>query len=227
MKFEIHHTVMQSLEVTLDMNESLYTQSGGMAWMSEHVEMSTNAKGGLGGMLGRALAGSSLMLTNYTAQAPNSNVTFVTDAPGKIIPMQLAAGGSVLAQRDTFLVAEHSVTLEASFAKKLGVGFFGGDGFVLQKITGPGMFWAEISGEVQEYTLAAGQMMKVHAGHLAMFEASVTYDIQMVKGISNILFSGEGLYLATVKGPGKIWLQTMPISSLAAAIRHYIPTKSS
>ena len=227
MKYEIKHTVMQLLEVQLTSGESLYTQAGGMAWMSDGIEMTTSGKGGLGGMLGRALSGSSLMLTTYQCTAPSGMVTFVTDNPGKIIPMQLAAGQQVIAQRDTFLTAEPSVTFESTFTKKFGSGMFGGEGFVLQKIGGPGTFFAQIDGECEEYTLAAGQVLKVHAGHIAMFEPTVSYDIQMVKGITNILFAGEGLFLATLKGPGRVWLQTMPLSSLAAAIKQFIPTKSS
>ena len=227
MKYEIHHTVMQSLEVHLSQGESLYTQSGGMAWMSDGVDMATSGKGGLMGALGRMASGSSLLLTTYTSKVPDGMVTFVTDAPGKILAFQLAAGQSLIAHRDSFLVAQDGVSLEASFTKKFGAGMFGGEGFVLQKITGPGAFFAEVSGECEEYTLAAGQVMKVHAGHIAMFEQTVTYDIQMVKGITNVLFAGEGLYLATLKGPGKIWLQTMPISVLAQAIKQFIPTKSS
>ncbi|MCC7451254.1 MAG: TIGR00266 family protein [Anaerolineae bacterium] len=227
MKFNIQHTVMQSLEIILEPGEAVHTQAGGMAWMSDGIEMTTSAKGGLGGMLGRALSGSSLMLTTYTSHVPGGMVTFVTDAPGKIIPINLPAGGHMIAQRDTFLVSEESVTLEASFTKKFGAGLFGGEGFVLQKISGPGMFWAEISGECQEYTLAPGQIMRVSPGHIAMFEPTVSYDIQAVKGITNMLFAGEGLFLATLTGPGRVWLQTMPVSNLAAAIRQFIPTKSS
>ncbi len=228
MKFEIHHTVMQSLEVHLGINEEVYTQSGGMAWMSEGIDMATTGKGGgLGGMLGRALSGASLLLTTYKSRVADGMVTFVTDAPGKIVPINLPEGTSIMAQNHTFLVAEQHVKLEQAVTKKLGIGLFGGEGFVLQKLTGPGMFWAEISGEVQEYTLAVGQTMRVAAGHVAMFEPSVQFDIQMVQGVTNILFAGEGLFLATLKGPGKIWLQTMPISSLAAAIKQFIPTKSS
>jgi uncharacterized protein (TIGR00266 family) len=227
MKFEIHHTVMQALEVTLAQGDEVYTQSGGMAWMTDGIDMVTSGKGGMMGALGRMMSGSSILLTTYKSTTPTGMVTFVTDAPGKIIPVELAAGQSLIAQRDVFLVAEQTVTLEASFTKKFGAGMFGGDGFILQKITGPGMFWGEISGEVQEYTLGPGQILKVHAGHVAMFEPTVSYDIQMVKGITNILFAGEGLYLATMTGPGKVWLQTMPISGLAAAIKQFIPTKSS
>jgi uncharacterized protein (TIGR00266 family) len=227
-KYEVKHTVMQSLEVQLSQGEELYTQAGGMAWMDDAIEMATTGKGGgVMGALGRIASGSSLLLTTYKCTKPSGKITFVTDNPGKILPVQLAAGQSIIAHRDTFLTAEHSVTFEATFTKKLSTGFFGGEGFILQKITGPGMFFAQIDGEVEEFTLQAGQKMQIHAGHIAMFEPTVAYDIQQVKGLGNMLFAGEGLFLATLTGPGKIWLQTMPIANLAAAIRVFIPTKSS
>ncbi|HVO70751.1 MAG TPA: TIGR00266 family protein [Aggregatilineaceae bacterium] len=228
MKYEVKHNVMQSLEVQLNNGEELYTQAGGMAWMTDGIDMETTGKGGgVLGALGRLASGSSLLLTTYKCTAPSGMITFTTDNPGKILPMQLAPGQTLIAQRDTFLTAEPSVTFEATFTKKLSTGFFGGEGFILQKITGPGMFFAQIDGEVEEMTLQPGQIMRVHAGHIALFEPTVTYDIQMVKGLGNILFAGEGLFLATLRGPGQVWLQTMPISNLAAAIRQFIPTKSS
>jgi uncharacterized protein (TIGR00266 family) len=228
MKYEVKHTVMQALEVQLSQGEELYTQSGGMAWMSAGIEMATTGKGGgVMGALGRLASGSSLLLTTYKCTGANGAITFVTDNPGKIIPLQLAAGQSVIAHKDTFLTAEHSVTFEATFTKKMATGFFGGEGFILQKITGPGLFFAQIDGECEEYTLAAGETMRVHAGHIAMFDTTVTYDIQQVKGLGNMLFAGEGLFLATLTRPGKIYLQTMPIANLAAAIRVFIPTKTS
>jgi uncharacterized protein (TIGR00266 family) len=227
MKYEIQHTVMQSLEIHLAQGEGVYTQSGGMAWMTDGVDMTTSGKGGFMGALGRLAAGSSLLLTTYTSKVPDGMVTFVTDAPGKILPFQLAAGQNLIAHKDTFLVAQEGVSLEATLTKRLSAGMFGGEGFILQKITGPGAFFAEISGECQEYTLGPGQTMKVHAGHVAMFESTVNFDIQMVKGVTNILFAGEGLFLATLTGPGKIWLQTLPVSVLAQAIKQFIPTKSS
>lgn len=227
MKYEVKHTVMPSVEITMSAGESLYTQAGGMAWMTDGIDMNTSGKGGLGGMLGRALSGSSLMLTTYKCTAPQGMITFTTDSPGKIIPLQLQAGQQLIAHKDTFLTAQETVTFEATFTKKFSTGAFGGEGFILQKITGPGMFFAQADGEIEEITLAPGQNLKVHAGHIAMFEPSVSYDIQMVKGITNMLFAGEGLFLATLKGPGKVWLQTMPLAHLAGAIRPFIPTKSS
>jgi uncharacterized protein (TIGR00266 family) len=226
MQYEIKGTVMPVVEVQLKRGDSIYTESGGMAWMSDGIDMKTSGKGGLGKMLGRALSGESLFLTTYTCEAAAGTITFAVDSPGHIIPLQLAAGQSIIGQKGAFLAAEESVTLEVHFRKKLGSGLFGGEGFVLQKFTGPGLVFAAIDGEVIERQLAAGEILKIDTGHIGMYEPSVTYDIQMVKGVTNVLFGGEGLFLATLKGPGKIWLQTMPISNVAGAILPFIPTKS-
>jgi uncharacterized protein (AIM24 family) len=176
-------------------------------------------------MLGRALAGESLFLTTYTCDAPEATIVFTPEAPGHIIPVPLQAGYSIIAQKDAFMCAENSVTLEMHFRRRLGTGLFGGEGFILQKLTGPGTAFVEISGEVQQYQLGPGQLMKVDPGHIAMYEPTVDYDIQMVKGVTNMLFGGEGLFLATLRGPGRVWLQTMPISNLAGAISRFIPSK--
>ncbi len=205
----------------------MYTESGGMAWMSDGIDMDTSTKGGLMAGLGRALSGESLFMTNYTSRVPNGMVTFTPEAPGKILPIQLAPNQVLIAQKDAFMCAQDSVKLEMHFRKKLGSGLFGGEGFILQKLTGPGMAFLEIPGEIKEYNLAAGQIMKIDPGHIAAFDPTVSYDIAMVKGLKNIMFAGEGLFLAKVTGPGKLWLQTMPISNLAAKIKQYIPTKSS
>lgn len=227
MRYSISGTILQSLEVQLDPGESMYTESGGMAWMSDGIDMDTSTKGGLMSGLGRALAGESLFMTTYTSRVPNGMVTFTPEAPGKILPMQLAPNQVIIAQKDAFMCAQSSVKMEMHFRKKLGAGLFGGEGFILQKITGPGMAFLEIPGEIKEYTLAAGQLLKIDPGHIAAFDPTVNYDITMVKGLKNIVFAGEGLFLATLTGPGRIWLQTMPISNLAQKIAKYIPSKSS
>ncbi len=227
MRYSISGTILQSLEVQLDPGESMYTESGGMAWMSDGIDMDTSTKGGLMSGLGRALAGESLFMTTYTSRVPNGMVTFTPEAPGKILPMQLAPNQVIIAQKDAFMCAQSSVKMEMHFRKKLGAGLFGGEGFILQKITGPGMAFLEIPGEIKEYTLAAGQLLKIDPGHIAAFDPTVNYDISMVKGLKNIVFAGEGLFLATLTGPGRIWLQTMPISNLAQKIAKYIPSKSS
>ncbi len=227
MEYTINGTVMQTVEVVLGKGEAMYTESGGMAWMSANVAMKTNAKGGLMAGLGRKLAGESLFMTTYTCEGEKCFVAFTLEAPGKIIPLELQAGQVIIAQKDAFMCAQPSVKLEMHFRKRLGAGLFGGEGFILQKITGPGIVFLEIPGEVREYQLQAGQVMKVDPGHIAAFEPSVQYDIARVKGLTNILFSGEGLFLASLKGPGHVWLQTMPLANFAAKIARYLPTSSS
>ncbi len=227
MRYEIQGTTLQTLDIYLDQGESLFTESGGMAWMAGDVEMSTNTRGGLMKGLVRSLSGESLFLTTYTCRGQQAMITFTPEAPGSIIPVELAAGESRICQKDAFMVAEDDVTLEVHFRRKLGAGLFGGEGFILQKLTGPGMAWVEISGEVRNYTLKAGQTMKVDPGHIAMYEPTVQYDITTVKGVKNVLFGGEGLFLATLTGPGQVWLQSLPLANLASKIAQYIPTKSS
>ncbi len=227
MEYKIYGTVMQTLDILLAQGESVYTESGGMAWMRGNIAMETNTKGGVMAGLGRALAGESLFMTTYTCQSPNGLIVFTPEVPGKVLPVELAPGQSLICQKDTFMCAQSSVKLEMHFRQKLGAGLFGGEGFILQKITGPGTAFVEIPGEVREYDLPANAVMKVDPGHIAMFEPSVSYDISRVKGLKNIFFSGEGLFLATLKGPGKVWMQSLPISNLAAKLARYMPTKSS
>ncbi|MBI9045890.1 MAG: TIGR00266 family protein [Anaerolineaceae bacterium] len=226
MKYNVEGTFLQLLEIELERGEQVYTESGGMAWMSDGFEMKTDTKGGLMKGLGRALAGESLFMTTYKCIGERGKIVFTPEAPGKIMDMRLEAGQSLICQKDAFMCAEDSVKLEMHFRKRLGAGLFGGEGFILQKVTGPGTVFLEIPGEVKEYNLSASSHIKVDPGHIAFFEPSVSYDIATVKGVKNILFSGEGLFLASVRGPGRIWLQTMPISNLAQKIAKYLPQKS-
>ncbi len=226
MRYEIHGTVLPTLEVYLRNGESMYTESGGMAWVKGNIEMTTNTKGGLMKGLGRALTGESLFMTTYTSRDPEALIVFTPEAPGHVIDVRLEAGQSLICQKDAFMCAQDSVEMKMHFRKKLGAGFFGGEGFILQQITGPGFAFLEISGEVREYALQAGETMKVDPGHIACFEPSVHYDIAMVKGLTNMLFGGEGLFLATLTGPGRIWLQSLPLSNLAAKLAKYMPVKS-
>lgn len=227
MKYEIQGTTLQTLDIYLSQGESVFTESGGMAWMAGDVEMSTNTRGGLMKGLARSFAGESLFLTTYTCQGSGALITFTPEAPGSIIPVELAPGQSRICQKDAFMVAETAVELEVHFRKKLGTGLFGGEGFILQKLTGPGTAWVEIAGEVRSYNLKSGQTMRVDPGHIAMYEPTVSYDIDRVKGVRNILFGGEGLFLATLTGPGKVWLQSMPLANLASKIASYIPSSGS
>jgi len=226
MRYEITGTTLQTLDIYLSKDESVFTESGGMAWMRGDVNMATSTRGGLLKGLARSLAGESLFLTTYTGGSGEAMVTFTPEAPGSIVPVTLAAGESRICQKDAFMVAEDSVGLEVHFRRKLGSGFFGGEGFILQKLTGPGIAWVEIAGEVREYDLQAGETMRVDPGHIAMYEPSVDYDIGRVKGVKNLLFGGEGLFLATLTGPGRIWLQSLPLANLASKLYQYMPSKS-
>ena len=227
MEYQIQGTVMQTLDIILGQGESIFTESGGMAWMRGNISMDTGARGGLMSGLGRMMAGESLFLTTYTCQGPKGLLAFTPEVPGKVLAFNLASGQSLICQKDSFMCAQDSVQLEIHFRKKLGAGFFGGEGFIMQKVTGPGMVFVEIPGEVREVTLGAGEVMRVDPGHIALFDRSIEYDITRVKGMKNILFSGEGLFLATVKGPGKVWLQSLPIANMAAKLARYMPIKSS
>lgn len=227
MQYNIHGTVMQILEVELVQGESIFTESGGMAWMLGQVEMDTGTRGGVMAGLGRALAGESLFMTTYTCRGPQAKIVFTPEVPGKVLAMQLAGGQSLICQKDSFMCAEEGVELSMHFRKKLGAGLFGGEGFILQKLTGPGIAFVEIPGEVYEINLEAGQELKVDPGHIAMFEPGVEYDIERVKGLKNIFFSGEGLFLARLRGPGKVWLQSLPLANLAAKLSRYLPKQSS
>ncbi len=226
MQYEVKGSFLQTVDVHLNAGESVYTESGGMAWMKGDIEMKTNTKGGLMAGLGRKLAGESFFMTTYTCRSGQGLVVFTPEAPGKVLDFQLAAGQTLICQKDAFMFAEESVKLETAFRKKLGAGVFGGEGFILQKVTGPGAVFLEIPGEVREYELTTGEVMQVDPGHIALFEPTVDYDIKTVKGVANVLFSGEGLFLATLKGPGHIWLQSLPLANLASKLARYMPTKS-
>jgi uncharacterized protein (TIGR00266 family) len=225
MRYEIKGGMLPSLDVYLNAGESVYTERGGMAWMKGDIAMETNTRGGLMKGLGRASAGESIFMTTYACKSGEAMVTFTPEAPGAILAMQLAEGQSLICQKDAFMAGQEGVKVEMHFRRKLGAGLFGGEGFILQKITGPGVVWLEISGDVRDYVLQADEVLKVDPGHIALYEPSVAYDIETVKGAMNVLFSGEGLFLATLKGPGRVWLQSMPISNLAHQISKYIPKK--
>jgi uncharacterized protein (TIGR00266 family) len=228
MEYQVIGTTLQAVVLELDPGETVYSESGGMAWMSGNILMQTSGRGGgLGGMFKRAISGESLFLVEYTSQGGKGIVAFASDFPGKIVPVNLAPGQQMIAQRQAFLCAEKTVGLDIHFRRKLGTGFFGGEGFIMQRLTGPGIAFVCLDGEVMEYTLGPDQLLKVDTGHVAMFEPTVGFDIEMMKGFRNILFGGEGLFLATLRGPGRVWLQTMPMMNLAKAIAEYLPRTSS
>ncbi len=226
MKYEVKGNSLPVVICELEAGEAMVSEGGAMGWMSNNIEMDTNMKGGLLGGLGRAFSGESVFLNTFTCKGGSGRIAFPSSFPGKIMDIQLAAGERVIAQKGAFLAGTDNVSLEVAFKKKIGAGFFGGEGFILQQITGPGMAFLEFDGHVESYDLAAGETMLVDTGNVAMFESSVDYDIQMVKGIKNIFLGGEGLFLTKLTGPGKIYLQSMPIQNLAGQLARYFNTNN-
>jgi uncharacterized protein (TIGR00266 family) len=221
--YRIDGTTLQVVTFELEPGEIIYSESGGMSWMSGNVIMKTHTGGGLEKVFSRAISGESLFITDFYVQQGRGTVTFASEFPGKIIPFDLRSGESLIVQWDAFMCAEKSVDMSIHFSKKLGAGFFGGEGFVMQKLTGPGLAFIEVDGEVVEYDLQPGQQIKVDTGHLAAMEPTVDFDVTMLKGFRNILLGGEGLFLASLQGPGKVWLQTMPMFKLARKVLQFLP----
>jgi uncharacterized protein (TIGR00266 family) len=221
--YRIDGTTMQVITIELEPGEVIYSESGGMSWMTGNVEMKTHSGGGLGRMVRRAISGESLFITDFFVNSGRGTIAFASEFPGKIIPFDLQSGESIIVQKDAFMCAEKSVDMDMHFRKRLGTGLFGGEGFIMQRITGPGLAFVEVDGEVVEHDLEPGQQLKVDTGHLAAMEASVDFDVTMLKGFRNILLGGEGLFLASVRGPGKVWLQTMPMSKLAQKVAQFMP----
>ena len=222
MKFELSGTVMQTVALDLAPGEVVYSQTNSMCWMNDAIEMNTHTGGGILSGLMRSFGGGSFFITDFTATG-YGHVAFAPRFPGTIMPVSLADGQSLVCRKETFLCAEKTVTLEVAWQKRLGAGFFGGEGFILQKVTGPGTVFLDLSGEVVEKDLAPGERLLVHAGHVGVMDPTVSFDIQMVRGFKNILFGGEGLFLATLTGPGHVALQSMPIMNLAEEIGRYLP----
>jgi len=224
--YKISGTTLQVLTLELGPGQIIYSESGGMSWMSGNVEMKTHTGGGLGKLIKRAFSGESLFITDFFVNSGTGTIAFASEFPGKILPFKLEAGQSLIFQKDAFMCAEKSVELDIHFRRKLGSGFFGGEGFIMQKATGPGLVFAEVDGEVIEVDLGPGQVLKVDTGHVAILEPTVNFDISMVKGFRNILLGGEGLFLAKLTGPGKVWLQTMPMMKLANKVLQFMPKTS-
>lgn len=224
MKYEIKGTPLPVVICTLDPNETIKCESGGMSWMSPNMKMSTNAGGGIGKAFSRMFSGESMFQNTYTAQDGAGMIAFASSFPGEIIAMEVTPDKPVIAQKSAFLASSEGVDMSIHFQKKLGSGFFGGEGFIMQKFSGNGVVFLEIDGSVIEYNLAAGQSMLLDTGHLAIMENSVSIDIETVKGVGNVLFGGEGLFNTKVTGPGKIWVQTMPVSSVAGSLAPYFAT---
>jgi uncharacterized protein (TIGR00266 family) len=226
LRYHILGTIQPTLAVELAPNQKIYSDTGAMSWMTSTVQMNTTSGGGLGSMFKRAMSGATAFILDFNVVGGPGQVAFTADFPGKILPIELDTGQSVVMHKHAFLCAEKSVTLDIAFTRRLGAGLVGGEGFVLQKLTGPGMVFAELDGDAIEYHLEPGQVMSVEPGHVAMFEASVVFDITTVKGVANMLFGGEGLFLATLTGPGRIWLHSLTVSKMAHRIGEYLPKSS-
>lgn len=226
MKYKIIGNTMPAVEVLFDQpGESMYTQSGAMAWMSEGVSMNTNTNGGLLKGVGRMFAGESLFMANYTAQAPGATIAFASTVAGEILPINVGENGGLICQKGAFLCAEPGVNLNVTFTKKFSSGFFGGEGFILQDLSGQGMAFLEIDGDKVVKELAPGEVLKVDTGNVVAFERTVQYEIETVKGIKNIFLGGEGLFLTRLVGPGKVILQTQNFNDFAGRIAKMIPSK--
>ena len=231
MQAKIQGTTMPVLEVQLDPNESIFSESGELSWMTGSIQMTTHTQmgggGGLFGIIKRVAGGGSLFMTEYRAVQYPGQVAFATKMPGHIVPVELGAGNEYLVHRHGFLCATDQVSIGVGFQQSLGAGIFGGDGFILQRLGGQGTAWLELSGELIQKNLAPGETLLVHPGHVGAFQASVGFQITMVPGIKNLVFGGDGIFLAVLTGPGTVWLQTLPISRLAHQISEYLPQNNS
>ncbi len=226
MQYEIVGKTVPAVEVTLNQGESMYTQSGGMVWQTEGIEMKTNTKGGLMKGLGRMLAGESLFMATYTASKDGAKIAFGSTVPGDVIAVNLSeTKGGIMAQKTAFLCAQDGVEFKIALTKKFSAGLFGGEGFILQDISGDGYAFLEVDGDQVVKELAAGEVLKVDTGNVVAFDKSVQYEIETVKGLGNIFFGGEGLFLTKLTGPGRVILQTQNFNDFAGRIISMMPAK--
>lgn len=224
MKYQIQGETLPVVICELEAGERMITEGGAMSWMSPNMKMETTSNGGIGKAFGRAFSGEKMFQNIYTAQGGPGMIAFASSFPGSIRAFEVSPGQDMIFQKSAFLASEEGVQLSMHFRKKLGSGLFGGEGFIMQKISGQGIVFAEFDGHVIEYDLQPGQQIVIDTGHLAAMSATCNMDIQSVPGVKNMLFGGEGLFNTVITGPGKVWLQTMPISNVAGALRPYIPT---
>jgi len=227
MQSRITGTTMPVLEFILDPNESIISEAGELSWMGASIQMTTHTQfgggGGLFGVLKRVAGGGSIFMSEYRAFGAPGELAFATKLPGHIVPVEVAPGHEYLIHRHGFLCATPQIQIGVGFQQSLGAGIFGGDGFLLQKVSGQGICWLELSGELVMRDLQPGETLRVHPGHVGAFQSSVSFQITTVPGIKNMIFGGDGIFLASLTGPGRIWLQTLPISKLAHALAPYLP----
>lgn len=224
MRYQIKGETLPVVICQLEAGERMITEGGAMSWMSPNMQMETTTNGGLGKAFGRMFAGENMFQNIYTAQGGNGMIAFASSFPGSIRAFEIGPGKEMIFQKSAFLAGEGTIQLSVHFNKKFSAGLFGGEGFVLQKVSGHGIVFAEFDGHVVEYELASGQQIVIDSGHLAAMTPSCSMEIKTVPGVKNALFGGEGFFNTVVSGPGRVWVQTMPISRVAGALRPYIPT---
>ena len=224
MQYKIEGTPLPVVICQLEAGETMITERGSMSWMTPNMKMETTSNGGIGKALGRMLAGESIFQNRYTAEGGEGMIAFASSFPGTILPVEITPDRPVIVQKSAFLAGVESVDISLFLQKKLGAGFFGGEGFIMQKLSGEGIVFVEIDGSTVEYDLAPGQQMIVDTGYLAMMDATCSMDITAVKGAKNMFFGGEGAFNTVITGPGKIVLQTMPVNSVAGALIPFMPS---
>lgn len=224
MKYQIKGDSLPVVICSLEPNEQMITEGGGMSWMSANMQMETTSNGGVGKALGRMFAGEKIFQNIYTAQGGNGMIAFASSFPGSIKAFEIGPGKELICQKGVFLAGEAGVQLSVFLNKKIGAGLFGGEGFIMQKLSGQGIAFGEFDGYVAEYELKEGQQIVVDSGHLAAMTATCNMEIKTVAGMKNKIFGGEGLFNTVITGPGHVWLQTMPLSNVAGALIPYIPT---
>src|ERR1700704_3653716 len=228
MQSRITGTTMPVLEFVLDPNEAIISEAGELSWMTTSIQMTTHTQfgggGGIFGVLKRVAGGGSLFMTEYRAIGAPGAISFATKLPGHIVPVEVGAGLEYMIHRHGFLCATPQIQISVGFQQSLGAGIFGGNGFLLQHLSGQGTAWLELSGELVIKDLQPGETLRVHPGHVGAFQSSVSFQITTVPGIKNAIFGGDGIFLAALTGPGKVWLQTLPISKLAHALMEYMPS---
>lgn len=224
MEYQIKGDTLPVVICHLAAGEKMITEGGAMSWMSPNMLMETTTNGGIGKAFGRMFSGEKFFQNVYTSQGGKGLIAFASSFPGSIKAFQISPGNEMIFQKSAFLAAESGIELSIHFHKKLGSGLFGGEGFILQRVSGYGTVFAEFDGHLVEYELQPGQQIVVDTGHLAAMTPSCQMDIQAVKGVKNMVFGGEGIFNTLITGPGRVWLQTMPISNVAGVLRPYLPT---
>ena len=226
MRYEIKGETLPIVVCYLEGGEQMITERGSMSWMSPNMKMETTTGGGIGKAIGRMFAGEALFQNRYTAQGGNGLIAFASSFPGQIKAYEIGPGREIIVQKSGFLAAEAGVELSVFFQKKLGAGFFGGEGFIMQRLSGRGTAFLEFDGHIVDYELQPGQQIVVDTGYLAAMDSTCSIEVRTVPGLKNMVFGGEGLFNTVVTGPGRVWLQTMPISNVAQLILSFMPPKS-